>query len=158
MQKEQRKPTTRRESTVRRQSTARFEPCENTECYENLANAIVLLAVNDYKRRLHILLRRTGSFDNEDKDWEIEKLKRFFFSPWYGTLTEIDPELLVSRVKVMVKVEAKERMERELERQRKLEERQEREVNSLLLLLKRGAGCGKAALGDAVLAELRLLA
>lgn len=64
----------------------------------------------------------------------------------------------MSRVKVMVKAEVKERMERELERQRKLEERQEREVNSLLLLLKRGAGCGEAVPGEDVLAELRLLA
>lgn len=111
---------------------------ENVECYENLANAIVLQAVKDYKVRLHEILKRNGNFDREDKDGAVQSLKRFFHSPWYSMLTDIDPDVLISRVKVLVKQEAEERRKRELERMRRQEEREKREVKSLLFLLAQG--------------------
>ena len=33
---------------------------DNLECYENLANAIILQAVKDYKTVLHTHIRRAG--------------------------------------------------------------------------------------------------
>ena len=53
--------------------------------YENLANAIVLQAVKDY--RLH------------DDEQELASIERFFRSNWFNTLTSIDPEMLISKLR-----------------------------------------------------------
>ena len=53
--------------------------------YENLANAIVLQAVKDY--RLH------------DDGQELASIERFFRSGWFGVLTRIDPEMLISKLR-----------------------------------------------------------
>ena len=53
--------------------------------YEELANAIVLQAVKDY--RLH-----------EDEQ-ELASIERFFRSGWFNTLTSIDPEMLISKLR-----------------------------------------------------------
>ena len=53
--------------------------------YENLANAIVLQAVKDY--RLH------------DDEQELASIERFFRSGWFSTLTSINPEMLISKLR-----------------------------------------------------------
>ncbi len=53
--------------------------------YENLANAIVLQAVKDY--RLH------------DDEQELVSIERFFRSGWFNTLTSIDPEMLIAKLR-----------------------------------------------------------
>ena len=53
--------------------------------YENLANAIVLQAVKDY--RLH------------DVEIELASIERFFRSGWFNTLTSIDPEMLIAKLR-----------------------------------------------------------
>ena len=53
--------------------------------YENLANAIILQAVKDY--RLH------------DDEKELVSIERFFRSGWFNTLTSIDPEMLISKLR-----------------------------------------------------------
>ena len=53
--------------------------------YEELANAIVLQAVKDY--RLH------------DDEQELASIERFFRSSWFGTLTSINPEMLISKLR-----------------------------------------------------------
>ena len=53
--------------------------------YENLANAIVLQAVKDY--RLH------------DDEKELASIERFFRSGWFSTLTSINPEMLISKLR-----------------------------------------------------------
>ena len=58
--------------------------------YENLANAIILQAVNDY--------RNTNSLG---KQADIE---RFFRSRWFSILTSIDPEFLITKLKKEVSV------------------------------------------------------
>ena len=55
-----------------------------TKPYENLANAIILQAVNDY--------RNTNSLD------ERAYIERFFRSKWFSILTSIDPEVLISKL------------------------------------------------------------
>ena len=52
--------------------------------YHNLANAIILQAVKDF---------RYGS--KKDK----AEAERFFFSDWFTILTNLDPEVLVTRLK-----------------------------------------------------------
>ena len=53
--------------------------------YEELANAIVLQAVKDY--RLH------------DDEQELASIERFFRSSWFSTLTNINPEMLISKLR-----------------------------------------------------------
>ena len=56
-----------------------------TDPYENLANAIILQAVKDY--RLH------------DDEKELASIERFFRSGWFNTLTSIDPEMLIAKLR-----------------------------------------------------------
>lgn len=49
--------------------------------YENLANAIVLSAVRDYR-------------NSTSKD-ELQSIERFFRSEWFSVLTSVDAEFLI---------------------------------------------------------------
>ena len=53
--------------------------------YEELANAIVLQAVKDF--RLH---------DDEKK---LASIERFFRSDWFSVLTSINPEILITKLR-----------------------------------------------------------
>jgi len=53
--------------------------------YENLANAIILRAVEDYRLT-----------DNEK---ELEEIEAFFHSYWFATLTRLDPDLLIKKLR-----------------------------------------------------------
>ena len=53
--------------------------------YENLANAIILQAVKDYRLT-----------DNES---ELKKIERFFHSDWFSVLTSLDPDLLIQKLR-----------------------------------------------------------
>ena len=70
--------------------------------YQALANAIVELAVKDYKKSL----KRHYRFPNsEDYAAEVKSLERFFRSGWYGMLTDLDAEYLMTGVRRMVRKE-----------------------------------------------------
>lgn len=64
--------------------------------YENLANAIILRAVNDYRSALGVL-----RYSPNDEDATISKndIERFFRSGWFGLLTKVDPEMLISKLR-----------------------------------------------------------
>lgn len=53
--------------------------------YQELANAIVLQAVKDY--RLH------------DDEQELTNIERFFYSDWFGVLTNVNPEILTNNLR-----------------------------------------------------------
>ena len=53
--------------------------------YENLANAIVLQAVKDYRLT--------------DDEAELVEIERFFRSDWFGVLTDVDPEYLIRKLR-----------------------------------------------------------
>ena len=53
--------------------------------YEELANAIVLQAVKDYRL--------------QDDDQELASIERFFRSDWFGVLTNINPEILITKLR-----------------------------------------------------------
>ena len=53
--------------------------------YQELANAIVLRAVEDYRLT--------------DDEQELEEIERFFRSDWFGVLTKLDPDLLIKRLR-----------------------------------------------------------
>ena len=69
------------------------------EPYQALANAIVELAVKDYKKALKA--HRKHPHNKEYVD-EVRSLERFFRSGWYGTLTDLDGEYLINGVRRMV--------------------------------------------------------
>jgi hypothetical protein len=64
--------------------------------YRELANAIVLQAVRDYRDALKRLERSPYSRTLLRDKREVE---RFFRSDWFATLTEIDPVMLMERLK-----------------------------------------------------------
>lgn len=53
--------------------------------YENLANAIVLQAVKDYRLT--------------DDEAELAEIESFFRSDWFGVLTDVDPEYLIRNLR-----------------------------------------------------------
>lgn len=68
--------------------------------YENLANAIVLQAVKDYRKALKTLQMNPMSRSaNADKN----TLERFFLSEWYRFLTRVDGEMLIEKKQKEVK-------------------------------------------------------
>lgn len=63
--------------------------------YENLANAIILQAVKDYRSAKRKLNRKPG---NALAQAEIDSIERFFRSDWYKCLTDVDGELLIKKL------------------------------------------------------------
>ena len=76
----------------------------NFDPYEELANAVVIQACNDYKRVYKQSLRRGGMVEPNP---ELEELEEFFRSDWYKKLTEVDGEYLMERLKDEVKKQLK---------------------------------------------------
>ena len=67
--------------------------------YENLAHAIILLAVRDYRKVLHTLSLYPH---NRAAQYERGNIEQFFRSGWFGILTSLDPEILISKLKAEV--------------------------------------------------------
>ena len=65
--------------------------------YEEIANAIVIQACNDYKKAYKQSLRRSGIVGEADE--ELAELEEFFRSDWYKKLTEVDGEYLMERIR-----------------------------------------------------------
>ncbi len=63
--------------------------------YENLANAIILRAVEDYRCTLNRLNDFLGDRDSIRTKYEVE---RFFRSGWFSVLTTLDPEILIRKL------------------------------------------------------------
>jgi hypothetical protein len=74
---------------------------DDKEAWENLANAIVLSAVKDYKRALLHLKRKP---DSESAKRAVEREEQFFYSSWFEVLTNLDPSYLIRKMKEMVGV------------------------------------------------------
>lgn len=60
--------------------------------YENLANAIVLQAAEDYMRALR---RYKRDPDNYLALRAVKENERFFYSDWFSVLTSMDPDYLI---------------------------------------------------------------
>lgn len=65
--------------------------------YEELANAIVIQACNDYKKAYKQSLRRSGIVGEADE--ELAELEEFFRSDLCKQLTEVDGEYLMERIR-----------------------------------------------------------
>lgn len=68
---------------------------DKRKAYENLANAIIEQAANDFREAKRRLRKNT-------RDTEAEKTyretKRFFRSEWFSQLTTLDGELLLAKL------------------------------------------------------------
>ena len=64
----------------------------NITTYENLANAIILQAVKDYRMALKSLKANSRNRTVQTDKAEIE---RFFRSQWYSALTDVKGEMLI---------------------------------------------------------------
>ncbi|MGE5495380.1 MAG: hypothetical protein ACM3S4_08795 [Burkholderiales bacterium] len=67
--------------------------------YNNLANAIILQAVKDYRKALRTLSMNPN---NRSAQYERSRIEQFFRSGWFGVLTSIDPEMLITKLKTEV--------------------------------------------------------
>lgn len=65
------------------------------EKYEDLANAIVLTAVKDYRDALKKLKKHPR---NNTALYTKKEVERFFNSDWYKLLTNIDPVMLIKQL------------------------------------------------------------
>lgn len=64
--------------------------------YENLANAIVVKAAEDYRGSLRVLRCHP---DDRNALIEQRRLEAFFRSGWFGTLTNLDGSMLMRKIK-----------------------------------------------------------
>jgi hypothetical protein len=60
--------------------------------YENLANAIILQAVKDYRTALKCLKANPR---NRAASADRNEIERFFRSQWFSVLTDVDGESLI---------------------------------------------------------------
>ena len=72
------------------------------EPYQALANAIVELAVKDYRTALKYHYRHPDKKEYADA---VDNLEQFFRSGWYGMLTDLDGEYLMAAVRRMAREE-----------------------------------------------------
>lgn len=87
--------------------------------YENLANAVIVQAVKDYRQALRFLKRHphTPDLDTDEakkdkrkrvlrdkiikNESERDDVERFFRSGWFETLSNLDGEVLLRKVSAM---------------------------------------------------------
>lgn len=63
--------------------------------YAEFANAIIVSAVREYRTYLRKLARNENDTNTRIK---IEELEDFFYSDWFGILTDLDPDYLLDRM------------------------------------------------------------
>ena len=74
------------------------------KAYRNLANAIIIQAVKDYKNRIGMLnyLLKTPEFNGKrivEIKMEIDKIESFFRSELYDEMTDISGEDVIKKVR-----------------------------------------------------------
>jgi hypothetical protein len=69
------------------------------ESYRLLADAIILMAVKDYRSALKKLMKRPNYEPAKQMKTEVE---RFFRSEWYRELTSVDGDILIRKLQAEV--------------------------------------------------------
>ena len=69
------------------------------EAYENLANAIVISAAEDYKSAL---IRLKKNPESRSAAADVQQLEKFFWSEWYEALTDLDSSYLIRKMRELV--------------------------------------------------------
>ena len=74
-----------------------FQPNKNnTDHYENLANAIVLQAVKDWRENMSIVKKNQN---NSSALYMIKQCENFFLGDWIKVLTKLDGRMILSKLK-----------------------------------------------------------
>ena len=63
--------------------------------WEDLANAIILRAVDDYRSAVK---KKSGDADYEKAKALIQDVDQFVYSPWFSVLTNLDGDRLLARL------------------------------------------------------------
>jgi len=71
-----------------------------TDPYEQLANAIILQAVKDYRDALKKMKKRPRYDPAKDM---IDEVERFFHTDWYRELTSVDGNFLIEKLRSEVR-------------------------------------------------------
>lgn len=66
------------------------------QAYQNLANAIVIQAADDYRNALDG--KTYDRYNHTTPERIIKECKRFFHSSWYRMLTKIDGDFLIEQL------------------------------------------------------------
>ena len=74
--------------------------CHPANPYEELANAIIIQAVKDYRTAL-----RKKCSSHKSDDYKIKECEKFFRSEWYRILTKVDGEMLIRKLQEECKYE-----------------------------------------------------
>lgn len=74
--------------------------------YQNLAEAIILSAVQDYRNALRDNGSRHGNHIRSNHH-TIKECERFFKSQWFTILTNADGEMIISKIRKEVQNERK---------------------------------------------------
>ena len=74
-----------------------FIPNED-ERFERLANAVILLAVHDYRKLRDIYLYKGGTREGLRTEAKFKALRRFFLSSYFAILTKVSGEALLDRL------------------------------------------------------------
>lgn len=69
---------------------------QSMDPYERLGNAIIIQAAKDYRVALRRLSRNRCS---RDAQIQVDEIEKFFRSELYGVLTEVDPEMLIRKLR-----------------------------------------------------------
>lgn len=77
-------------------NSIQVQPTINDEGFSNLANAIILQAVNDYRGALKKIKNYPYSIEANRVKLSIE---HFFRSKWYSELTNIDGKMLIKKLR-----------------------------------------------------------
>lgn len=64
--------------------------------YEGLANAIIIKAVDDYRKALKTLKHNPNNAKAMHSKREIEQ---FFWSDYFSVLSDVDPEMLIKKLR-----------------------------------------------------------
>lgn len=70
--------------------------------YQNLANAIIIQAVKDF--RSYAKVARKNGYGSKQAINEMRKIVEFIKSPWFRTLSDIDPGYLLEKLKEEVEL------------------------------------------------------
>ena len=70
------------------------------EAYENLANAIIMKAVDDYRKALNRIQKNKN---DKPAEWEKESIETFFHSEMFGILTSVNPDVILDHARKTTK-------------------------------------------------------
>ena len=76
---------------------------DNYECYEDLANAIILRAIEDYRQACEVINRSQDKFILSHAKSEKERIVKFVNSEYYESLTSVPRRVILMKLKQIEK-------------------------------------------------------